>query len=77
MSCGLQDVVELEVAGCPAVLVHSSAFVQAAADQAVLLGQPMLARVSVPHPVQDRTDEEIRVFAREVLDAVLAAITPR
>ena len=47
MSCGLQDVVELEVAGRPAVLVHSSAFVQAAADQAVLLGQPSLGRVAV------------------------------
>lgn len=77
MSCGLQDVVELEVTGRPAVLVHSGAFAQAAADQAVLLGQPLLARVSVPHPVQDRTDEELRVFAHDALDAVLAAITPR
>jgi hypothetical protein len=74
VSCGLQDVLELETLGRPAVLVASQAFVDAAARQAELLGQPALARVFVGHPVQDRTDEEVRALAREAVDDVLGAL---
>lgn len=75
MSCGLRDVVELEGLGRPAVLLASSAFEQAARDQAALLGQPQLRRVFVAHPIQDRTDEEMRALARGVLDEALAALS--
>lgn len=75
MSCGLRDVLEFERQGRPAVLVASSAFVGAAEDQATKLGQPALARAFVPHPIQDRTDEEVRALARGVLDEVLRALT--
>ena len=74
MSCGLQDVLELEALGRPAVLVASQAFVDAAARQAELLGQPALARVFVAHPVQDRTDDEVRELARGAVDDVLVAL---
>ena len=74
MSCGLQDVLELETLDTPAVLVASQAFVEAAERQAGLLGQPALTRVFVPHPIQDRTDEEMRAIAREALPALLAAL---
>jgi hypothetical protein len=74
VSCGLQDVVELEALGRPAVLVASQAFVDAAARQAELLGQPALARVFVAHPIQDRTDDEMRALARGVVDEVLVAL---
>ncbi len=76
MSCGLQDVLELEALGRPAVLVASQAFVDAAARQAELLGQPALARVFVGHPVQDRTDDEVRALAREAVDEALRALSP-
>ncbi|MDX6666461.1 MAG: hypothetical protein QOG68_2667 [Solirubrobacteraceae bacterium] len=76
MSCGLRDVMELEALGCPGVLVASGAFAQAAAEQVVLLGAPALNYTLVDHPVQDRTDEELRVMARAALDDVLAAISP-
>ena len=75
MSCGLQDVLEFEALGIPAVLVASGAFAGAAVEQAALLGQPSLARVFVEHPVQDRTDDEVRAFARAVLTDVLAAVS--
>jgi hypothetical protein len=75
VSCGLQDVLEIEALGTPAVLVASSAFAGAAAQQSALLGQPALARVLVAHPIQDRTDDEIRELARAAVDEVLAAIT--
>lgn len=57
--------------GTPAVLVASSAFTQAADRQAELLGQPGLGRVHVAHPIQDRTDDEIRALARGAVDEVL------
>ncbi len=74
MSCGLRDVVEFEQLGRPAVLVASSAFADAATRQAELLGQPDLARALVAHPVQDRTDDELRTMARDIVEEALAAI---
>ena len=77
MSCGLRDVVELEGQGVPAVLVASAAFEDTAREQAKRLGQPALARVFVPHPVQDRTDDELRAMARAAVDETLERLTAR
>lgn len=74
MSCGLRDVLSFEADGKPAVLVASSAFEQAAAHQATALGQPGIMRVLVPHPIQDRTDEELQGLARHAVDEILAAL---
>lgn len=75
MSCGLRDVMELEALGIPAALVASSAFRSTAEEQSVLLGQSELRRVLVEHPVQDRTDDEIRKLARAAVDELLAAVS--
>ena len=75
MSCGLRDVIEFEALGRPGVLVASDAFAQAAAEQVQLLGQPKLAYTLAPHPIQDRTDDELRAMARELADRALAAIS--
>ena len=75
MSCGLRDVVELEGQGVPAVLVASSAFADGATEQAALLGQPALRRAFVAHPVQDRTDDELRAMARAAVDETLERLT--
>lgn len=75
MSCGLRDVLEFESLGRPAVLIASSAFVQAAGEQAALLGQPALRRAFVAHPVQDRTDDEVRAMARAVAAEAMAAVS--
>ena len=74
MSCGLRDVLELEALDTPAVLVASDAFVQAADDQSRKLGQPALHRAFVAHPVQDRTDDELRALASAIVDEALAAL---
>src|SRR3954447_15613621 len=66
---------ELEALGRPAVLAASGAFAQAAEAQAALLGQPGLRRVLVAHPVQDRTDDEVRALARDAADPPLAAVS--
>ena len=75
MSCGLRDVVEFEAGGRPAVLIASDAFVQAAEEQSRKLRQPALARAFVAHPVQDRTDDEMRVLAGAIVDEALTALT--
>lgn len=74
MSCGLRDVLDFERDGRPAVLVASSTFVDAADKQAEMLGQPAARRVFVPHPIQDRTDDELRELAREALGELTAAL---
>ncbi len=75
MSCGLRDVIELEALGTPAVLAASSAFQSAADEQSTLLGQPQLRRVLVTHPIQDRTDEEVRELARGAVEQLLDAVS--
>lgn len=74
MSCGLRDVAEFERAGRPGVLVASEAFTATADHESERLGHPDLRRVFVAHPVQDRTDDEMREMARRALDEVLAGI---
>ena len=74
MSCGLHDVISFEGLGRPAVLVASSVFRDVAAVEAQNLGQPAIRRVFVPHPIQDRTDDEMREMAVAVADEVLQAL---
>jgi hypothetical protein len=69
----VHDIVDLESRGLPAVFVASSEFVEAAAAQARALGlEP--AAVFVPHPIQDRTDAEIKAIADDAFESILAAI---
>ena len=75
MSCGLRDVISFEEAGKPSVLAASSVFADAATMQAEALGAPDARRVLVPHPVQDRTDDEMRAMARDAVDELVHAIT--
>lgn len=74
MSCGLRDVLEFERDGKPAVLVASDVFTAAAEKQARMLGQPAARRVFVPHPIQDRTDDELRVLAQSVVDELIETL---
>jgi len=64
----------LEGQGIPGVFVASAEFVEAARSQARALGfEP--AGVFVPHPIQDRTDAEMRALAESALDEVWARLT--
>ena len=74
MSCGLRDVIEFEALGRPGILIASDAFAQAAANQVELLGQPKLAYALAPHPIQDRTDDELRAMAASLVETTLGAI---
>jgi len=48
--------------------------VEAAAAQEASLGFPA-RRMFVPHPIQDRTDDEMRALAREAFGEVAALVT--
>ena len=65
--------VAVEALGLPGVFAASSEFVEAAAAQARGLGADPSV-VFVPHPIQDRTDGEIRALADAAVDALLDAL---
>ena len=72
----MHDISDIERRGLPAVFVASGEFVQAAETQAAALGFAA-ARVFTEHPIQDRTDDEMRVIAEkaygEIKDAILTS----
>ena len=64
----------LEKRGIPTVGVATTEFVEAAAGQADALGFDP-AYIWVPHPIQDRTDDELHKLAAEHVDQIVAALT--
>jgi hypothetical protein len=66
----VHDIVNLESAGIPSVMVASTEFVDAASAQAAALGADP-ARVFVTHPIQDRTDAEMHALADGAVDDIL------
>jgi hypothetical protein len=70
----VHDIADLEGRGLPGVFVASTEFVDAANAQSTALGFDP-ARVFVPHPIQDRTDDEMAALAEGAVDEILKAIT--
>lgn len=71
----MHDISDLEQRGVPGVFVASDEFVVAAESQAAAIGFSAVERVFTPHPIQDRTDDEMITYADTVFDRVLDAIT--
>lgn len=71
----MHDITDLESRGVPAMFVASDVFISAAESQAKSLGFENIQRVFVPHPIQDRTDDEMRTLADSAYDAIVAKIT--
>ena len=57
------------------MFVASAEFVQAAETQSASLGFPDIARVFVPHPIQDRTDDEMRDYADRAYEEIVSKVT--
>jgi hypothetical protein len=55
------------------MVVATTEFIEAAEVQAKALGTDP-ACIFIPHPVQDRTDDELRAMADAHLDAILAIL---
>ena len=66
----MHDIADLESRGLAGVGIASSEFQQAAAMQARTLGFDA-AMVFVAHPIQDRSDDELRALADAALPAIL------
>jgi hypothetical protein len=73
----VHDISDLEIRGVPGVFVASSEFVTAAGAQSKALGYSAMARVFTPHPIQDRTDDEMRAYADAAFDEIVSQITSR
>ncbi len=64
---------DLDSRGTPGGFIATEEFREAAAAQAASLGfNP--SKVFVPHPIQDRTDDEMREIAERVFEEVLALV---
>lgn len=70
----MHDISDLEARGVVGAFIASSEFVQAADAQSASLGFPA-ARIFVPHPIQDRTDDEMRAKADQAFDEILRSVT--
>ena len=69
----MHDIADLESRGLPGVLVASGEFEEAAMAQAKAIGCNPPA-VYVPHPIQDRTDDEMKALADNAVAAILEAV---
>lgn len=69
----MHDIRDLEDLGVVAVAVASSEFRLAAAAQNRSLGYDP-AVVYVPHPIQDRTDQEMRALADDAFESIVSAL---
>ena len=64
---------DLDERGIPGVMVATTAFRQAAAAQSASLGyEPAI--IWVPHPIQNRTDDELRAIADEAVEEIMEKI---
>ncbi|GAC1473564.1 MAG: hypothetical protein PVSMB7_27690 [Chloroflexota bacterium] len=70
----MHDMTALEGRGIPGVFVASTEFLEAARAQSRALGFDP-AGVFVPHPIQDRTDDEIRALADAAFGEIVSALT--
>jgi len=70
----MHDITDLEGRGIPGVGVASTEFTEAAATQAKSLGFDA-AMVFVQHPIQDRTDDEMRALAKIAYQEIISRVS--
>ncbi len=69
----MHDTTNLEELGIPSVFVASIVFTDAAEAQARALGSDP-QRVFVAHPIQDRTDDEVRALADGAIEEIVSKL---
>jgi hypothetical protein len=70
----VHDIADLEARGIPGAFVASAEFASAVDSQSVALGVDV-SSVFVTHPIQDRTDDEMRALARDAIAQLVDALT--
>lgn len=73
----MHDGIAFEERNIPTAVLATEVFLNAARAQAEALGMPMFQVISVPHPVQNLTPEEVRLRAESVLDEVVRKLADR
>ncbi len=66
----MHDTVDLEERGVPSLYIATTEFIDGAQAQARALGADPAA-LFVPHPIQDRTDEELVAIAEQTFERLL------
>jgi hypothetical protein len=72
----VHDTADLESRGLPGVFVATVEFEDGAEAQAKALGVEAVG-VYVRHPIQDRTDDEMRAIGDEAFEKVLAQLVKK
>lgn len=70
----MHDITDLEKRGVPGVVVATEQFISAAKGQSEALHSAP-ACYFTEHPIQDRTDDEMRVIAQQSFAALVDALT--
>lgn len=71
-ACSVNDAIQFERLGVPAVAVITEPFQSLVARFAVRLGLPDVTTTVLPHPVASRSEEQLATFAHRVAAAVAA-----
>ncbi len=71
----MHDINDLELRGIPSMFIASEQFVEAAIAQATSIGFPAVSRIFTPHPIQDRTDDEMLTYADVAFDQIVDELT--
>lgn len=69
----MHDIVDLEGRGVPGVYIATTEFEDGGAAQARSLGADPAA-IFLPHPIQDRTDDEMRALADDAVAKIVAGL---
>jgi len=73
----VHDGIAFEERHIPTAVLATEVFLNAARAQAQALGMPGFTVISVPHPVQNLTPEEVRQRADSVIDEVVHKLVDR
>jgi hypothetical protein len=73
----VHDGIAFEERQIPTAVLVTEVFLHAARVQAQALGMPGFTVISVPHPVQNLTPEEVRQRADHALEAVVQKLIDR
>jgi hypothetical protein len=73
----VHDGIAFEERQIPAAVLATEVFLNAARAQAQALGMPGFTVISVPHPVQNLTPDEVRQRADAVIEEVVQKLVNR
>jgi hypothetical protein len=67
-------VVYFEEHGIPTANITTTEFIGAAHAQCSALGMPQYEPILVQHPIQPKTQDEVRALADQVIDQIIAKL---